>query len=387
MRYTRYFLAVSLMAVLSGPVLAEDAPLLAKDADEAGLKILAGMRVQANDNLFVSSSSPVSDVLTTGTLGLSMKTSYSRQRLALDAAVSDNEYQAHQDWNYIGTNLAGAWDWSSGTGFHGTASAGHVVSQNPVFVSAGSTQRNLNTTDKSLVALGYEFDGGWDINTGLVYASSKNENAVVGQTSYQSRGVYAGATYSFRSGSAMTLTVQSLSGSNIYDYAAQSTELKFSTTGKDTMTFAWRLLSWNQSYEQHPEYNFSGLGGGAMANWPITAKTSVTASAQREFYAYPTANSIYSIMDSVALLPAWEVSAKVTLRGQIRNGVITDQGDPGGGASGRVDNLQTRSVGLYWAWRENALVSLSAERMARTSNVSGSDFVVNLLTLEAMFTF
>jgi hypothetical protein len=377
------------MAALTGPVLAEDAPLLAKDADEMGLKILAGMRVQTNDNLFASSSSPASDVLATGTLGLSMKTTYSRQRFALDAAVSDNEYLTHHDWSYIGTNLAGAWDWSSGTGFHGTASAGRVVSQNPVFVSAGSTQRNLNTTDKSLVALGYEFDGGWDINSGLVYASSKNENAVMGQTSYQSSGVYAGATYSFRSGSAMTLTVQSLSGSNIYDYAVQSTELKFSTTGKgqDTMTFSWGLLSWNQSYAQHPEYNFSVLGGGAMANLPITAKTSVTVSAQREFYAYPTANSIYSIMDSVALLPTWEVSAKVMFRGQIRNGLISDQGDPGGGASGRVDNFQTRSAGLYWAWRENALVSLSAERMSRTSSVSGSDFVVNLLTLEAMFTF
>lgn len=77
----------------------------------------------------------------------------------------------------------------------------------------------------------------------------------------------------------------------------------------------------------------------------------------------------------------------MTLRGTIQYGVTRDQGDPGGGASGRVDRFETQSLGLYWAQQEKLLISVVGARTERTSNVSGGDFIVNQLTLQATYTF
>ncbi len=379
-----YFRSAFLLAALPGLALAQEEPL----AEDVGPKILAGLGVQAVDNLFAASSNGVSDVIVTSTLGLSLKAAHSRQRLALDAAFTDNQYLAHSDWNFIGANLSGGWQWTSGTGFHGGASASHVVSQNPAVANASSTQRNLNTTDSNQLSLGYELDGGWDLNSGLVYISSKNEGAVVGQTGFQYNGVYLGTTYTFRSGNTMTLTVQDAKGNNIYDFAIHSSELKFSTGAQpEEITFTWELLHWNQTYALRPEFNFSVIGGGVQANWPITAKTTLGAAVLRQFYANPGPTSIYSVTDSITLTPAWQMSPKLILRGVIRSGVTRDQGDPGGGASGRVDRVQTQSLGLYWALRDNALVSLSVGRTERTSTAANSDFIANNVTLQATLTF
>jgi hypothetical protein len=67
--------------------------------------------------------------------------------------------------------------------------------------------------------------------------------------------------------------------------------------------------------------------------------------------------------------------------------VTRDQGDPGGGASGRVDRFETQTVGLYWAQQERLLISTTVGRTERTSNVVGADFIVNQLTLQATYTF
>ena len=92
--------------------------VIAQEAEETGLRIQAGASVQAIDNLFASTSDKVSDVITTGTLGISKRAAYGRQQFNLDGALNANEYARHKDWNYIGNRLNGGWQWSSGTGFH-----------------------------------------------------------------------------------------------------------------------------------------------------------------------------------------------------------------------------------------------------------------------------
>ena len=386
----RFVSAMFLAIGLSGLTFAQGQVVdeaLVKETDDLGFKTLTGLAVQATDNLFASSSDRVSDVITTGTLGLAMKAAHGRQSLALNAALNSNQYLTHQDWNYIGRNFSGGWQWSSGVGLHGAVSASYVTSQNQAIVNAGSTQRNLNTTQARQASVGYALDGGWDLNTGLVYSSSKNESAVLGQTSYEYNGVYVGATYNFRSGNALTLTTQRANGSNAYDYTIRSSELKFSTQKDEAMTLTWQLTHWNQSYELRPEYDFSVLGGGLQVYWPITPRTSLGLSAQRQPYGNPSATSIYSTIDTLALTPGWEVSPKVMLRGVLQYGTVRDHGDLGGGASGRVDHIRVLSLGLYWAWREDSTISAVAGRTERTSSVTNADFIINQITLQATYAF
>lgn len=261
MRCRTYIQATLMLAAFPGLALAAEGDVTG-EAEEAGFKIMAGAGVRAVDNLFASSSNRVSDVITTGTLGFSMKAGYSRQRLALDAAFNDNRYEAHPDWNYVGNNLAANWQWSSGTGLHGAVTGSQVTAQNPTTVNAGSTQRNLNTTQNSQASIGYELSGGWDLFSGLVYTNSRNEGAVLGQTNYQYHGTFVGATYTFRSGNTLTLTTQNASGTNLYDYTIRSSELKFASKDPDTVSYTWQLIQWNQSYALRPEFDFSVLGGG-----------------------------------------------------------------------------------------------------------------------------
>ncbi len=379
----RILLALLLPLTCTSPALAQQQ----QEEEETGLRIQAGTSVQAVDNLFATSSDQVSDVIATGTLGLSLKAAHSRQQLALDAMLNANRYLAHSDWDHLGSRLSGGWQWSSGAGFNGSVTLSRVEAQNVAGNSVDNTQRNLVTTKTSQVALGYELDGGWELNSGLVYSSSKNERAVVGQTSFEYSGAYVGTTYRFRSGNILALTVQKANGANLYDYSIRSSELRFSTQRDEAETYTWNLIHWNQSYEQNPVYDFSVLGGGMQVNWPITGKTTLGMSAQRQFYGNPSANSIYTTINSLALTPAWEVSPKATLRGTLQYGVSRDRGDPGAGPSGRVDHIRLQSLGWYWALQENISVSTVVGRTQRTSTVNNAGFVANQVTLQALYTF
>ena len=379
-----YHLLLALGLAVAVPVKAQ---VQESGTEETGVRFLAGLGIQSVDNIYGSATDPVSDSITTETVGASLNAGYSRQRLRLDAAFTNNQYQSHSDLNFQGRNMSGAWQWASGAGLIGSVSLSQVVTENPATSSVDATQRNLNKTQTNQAFVGYDFAGGWQAIVGVVDALVSNERAVVGQSDFRYHGVYAGATYTFSSGNTLGFKSLDASGSNIYDYSLRSNEIKVEIKPDDALILTGVLADFRQSYASHPEYDFSGPTGSGSMKWQITGKTSLAASYQRQLYAMPFITSIYTVNDSLILAPVWQVTSKVALKGQLVDTVVRFEGDPGGGASGEADHIITLMVGVDWLPRENILLTLGVTRTSRTRNLDDSYLRVQRVSLAGTIRF
>jgi Putative beta-barrel porin 2 len=356
--------------------------------DETGMLFRAGLGTQAIDNVYGRSSGVVSDVVANQMVGASLRSSYSQQKLLLDGSVSDYRYQSHSDLDYMGTSLAGTWQWASGSNLFGALAGSRTVTQNAIGTTVNSTSRNLNTSQNTSALVGYDFGGGWQISGGALQASSENEQQVFGQALVSKySGAFAAATYVFASGNSMSLRTLSGSGTNTYDYYVRSTEFRLDSVTNLGTTLGAQLNYWQQTYPSQSQYDFSGYMGRLSAVWVPTEKTSVQGALQRQLYGVPLSNAIYTVTDSALIAPSWAMTNKITLKGSYQRSIIRYEGDPGGGASGQVDNFQTFGVSLEWKPTDNTDVSLSYSQSKHRSGLTSADTDINIVSLMGRIAF
>lgn len=356
--------------------------------DEAGLLFQAGLGIQAIDNVKGSSSGQVSDVVENQMVGVSLRSSYGQQKLQLDGSVSDYRYQSQSDLNYMGTSLSGSWQWASGSNLFGALTGSRTVTQNAIGTAVNSNSRNLNTSQNSSALIGYDFGGGWQMSTGALQASSENEQQVIGQALVSKySGAFAAATYVYKSGNSMSLRTLSGSGTNSYDYYIRSTEFRLDSVTNLGTTLGAQLNYFQQTYPTQSQYDFSGYSGRLSAVWVPTEKISVQGALQRQMYGVPMSNAIYTVTDSALISPSWAMTNKITLKGSYQRSIIRYEGDPGGGASGQVDNFQTLTLGLDWKPTDTSGVSLSYSQSKHRSGLTNADTNINTVSLMGRIAF
>ena len=364
-------------------------------SEETGLRLLVGLGLQDVDNIYAATSNPVADLITTTSLGLTLNAGYSRQSLRLNARLDDNRYQSNSRMSYQGSNASALWQWESGAGWFGSARIGRVVTQNVATINVDATQRNLNTTRDNQVMAGYNFSGGWQAVTGVVNINVTNERAVLGQSNYRYNGAYVGVTYALQSGSTVGVQTLVANGFNLYDFRLVSSQIRFETksdgataeSGSGALSGSATLSYTRQTYETRPEYDFAGQAGIGSLRWQLTDKTAITTAFQRQLIAVPFANSVYTVNDTVMLVPSWQITSKVVLKGDLQKTEIRFKGDPGGGASGEVIYFKTHGVNLEWVPRERSTVGLSFSRSSRTRNLDDSNARVQRIALTGTIQF
>lgn len=371
----------SALCLAYGSAQADDA------ADETGVTFNVGIGVLSTDNALSSSTNPVSDVIISETLGAAVKAGYSQQTFGLDANIKANHYQTNTSLNYIENSAKANWNWNLGRNWHGMVIAGQVVALSPPANNQDPSQRNVNTTQNSEIGAGYSVGGGWQATTGVVSVRSTNEHPLIGQTDFQYSGGYIGTFYAFPSGSTLAINFQSANGSNLYNYSTQSAEIKLNVNNNENLTLAGRLAYMSQTYDGFSKFNFSGLSASALTKWVITGKTTLGFSIEHQLNPNPAIDSIYSVTDTYALTPVWQMTQRFSLKGLFQTSNMDFQGNPGGGASDRQDVIKSRSVGLDWLLRERAIIGLSVAQSRRSSNAPNVDFVENQVRVLGTYSF
>lgn len=362
------------------------APML--DPSEPAVLLRAGLGLQSIDNITAVSTGAESDLITTTTLGASVRKAFSRQQFLLDASINDNQYQSHPELNYAGNTLNGAWQWASGSSLFGSFSGNRTVSQNAIGTSVNTSQRNLNTSQTSTALIGYELSGAWQVSTGLIQSSSVNEQQVYGQAiASEYHGGFVGGTYTASSGNTIALRTFSGYGSNTLDFAVQSTELSVNTVSAQDTTTSAQISYWQQSYAAQPIYDFSGWMGRYDVNWKLTEKTAVGWTLQRQLFGIPQANASYTVNDSVSLVPSWQMAPKIALRGTVQLLTIRYLGDFGAGNSGEVDRFQTIGAALSWRPLDLSELTFGVTSSKRTTSLNDSIVYINTVSLMGMIAF
>lgn len=347
----------------------------------------ASVNTQSNDNFFNTTTAPVSERVTSETLGVNLSVPYSLQRFEVDASLVSNQYQTYSNFDYTGTNFNATWFWTFTPQLHGTLSSSRVDSLNAPSDSVNPTQRNRSTVQNTAFAAAYDLGGPWQLLGGAVNSSTVNENPVIGQADNHSSGANAGVRYMLGSGNSLAYLRQVSNGDNGSSYVQTSDDVAVVWVLSGNTTLNAHVTSLQQRYSATPQYDFSGTSGAASLVWRISGKTSLTGGWQRDLASYQTAGASYTQTDTFFIAPVWQISPITSVRMQYRSGVLTDQGNPFGTPSAREDRLQDTSLIFNWQPYQQLGLSATVAQTSRSSNIANTNFTTNLLTLAALFSF
>lgn len=347
----------------------------------------ASASTQSNDNFFNTSTAQVSERVTSETLGVNLSIPYSLQRFEVDASLVGNQYQTYSSFDYTGQNFNATWFWTFTPQLHGTLNSTRADSLNAPSDSVNPTQRNKTTVQSSALAAAYDLGGPWQLLGGAVNNSTVNEGAVVGQADNNSSGVNAGVRYTLGSGNSLAYVRQVSNGNSNFSYTLTSDDVAMVWVLSGNTTLNAHLMNMQQRFSGASQYDFGGTSGSASLVWRISGKTSLTGSWQRDLAIYQTAGASYTQTDSFTIAPVWQISPITSVRFQYRSGVLTDQGNPFGTPSSRQDRLQDTSIAFSWQPYQQLSLSATLEQTSRNSNVANTDYVANVITLAALFSF
>lgn len=351
------------------------------------VKFRASVNSVSNDNFLNSSTSPVSERITSETVGVNLSVPYSLQRFELDASLVANQFETNSNFNYTAKNFNGTWIWSVTPQLHGTLNSTRTEALVPANDSADPTQRNKTTSQNTALAAAYELGGPWQVTAGIVNSNVVNERAVTGQSDNHATGANAGVRYVLGSGNSLAYFRQIASGDSSANYLLTTDDVAVVWVLSGNTTLNGHVAYIQQRFDSTPQYDFSGTSGGVNMNWRATGKVSVLVGWQRDLASYQTLGSTHTQTDSVTIAPVWQISPFTSLRMQYRSGVVNDQGSPVGQPSGRQDNLQDTSINLSWQPYTKLSLTAGVAEISRSSNVANTDFKSRLITLGAVFSF
>lgn len=368
-----------------GVVVLGSSSVLAQSQDV--VKWRANVGTTTNDNFFNTTNAPVTERVTTETVGVTLALPYSLQRFELDASLVANQYQTYSNFDYVGQNFNATWFWSFTPQLHGTLNSTRTQSLNAPTDSVNPTQRNKSTVQNNALAAAYDLSGPWQLTAGAVNNNTVNESAVIGQTDDHVTGVNAGVRYTLGSGNSLAYFRQVANGENSSKYVQTIDDVAVVWVLSGNTTFNGHLAYLQQQFDGASQYNFSGTTGSANLVWRITGKTSLTAGWQRDLTSYQTPGASYTQTDMFSVAPVWQISPITSVRLQYRDSVVTDQGNPFGTPSARRDHIQDTSLSFSWQPYQQLSLSAAVGQTNRSSNIAINEYTARTLTLAAVFSF
>ena len=348
----------------------------------------AGVSVINYDNFFATpSASAVSERATTQTIGTHISLPYGLQRFEVDAALNSNQYQNNSSFDYTGQNYSAAWQWSLTPRLHGGLTSTRAETLNAATDSVNPNVRNRNTLKNTGLSVAYDLAGPWQLTAGGNDSSSTNEQALIGQANNHAVTVNTGVRYQTGAGDAIAYSLEEGRGTSTSDYTTTTNNVTATwlLTGKTMLV--GRVAHLDQHFADTPQFDFGGWLGSLNLDWRMTGKTSLGLAWARDLASYQTVGSTYTQTDSLSIAPVWNVTAKTSLRLQYRYSMRSDQGNPTGAPSNRVDNLQDTSLAFNWQPRSSTTLSATLSQSSRSTNLANSDYTAHQFSLAAQFGF
>lgn len=383
-------------------------PLAMADADDT-FNIYPAIGAQRDDNLFRRASGAESDTIETASLTLALNKALGLQRFSLDLTVIDYRY-AHNDYlDYQAKNYAAAWNWSLTPRLTGVVSLDQTEVQNSFVDYAATTpqtRRNIRRTNVNHLGAEWQVSGGWRLLGGLTNNEQGNSETFNAQSSYALNTWEFGGKYVWPGGNYLQLLRREGDGeykdrevvgfdrvpapfNPQYDNAFRQTDsearLYVPLSGKSVLS--GRLARQSRQHEHFGQRDYAATTGRLDYTWLPTGQVSLVGGLRREVAAYQDYFSSYYLADGFNLQPAWQISARTTLRlnydWQRRN----YEGGLLAGVASRRDTLQSLRLGLEWAPLRWASLITSYQRDTRNSNQNNLDFSANIFSVNARFSF
>lgn len=343
-------------------------------------------------------SSSRADTIRTDVLGLKLNKPYGLQRFSASASLANYQFSKFHFLDYVAKSADGRWDWAVTPVLNGTLGAGRKQAL-ASFADYQTYVRNIRTTDNLRASAELGVRGPWHV-TGAAEEIKVTDSVPQVQTwNTRTRAVEGGVKYVSSAGNAFSYVLRQnqvtwpgrpLDPANQYDNQARqldhelAVELKSAakTRAKGTVTRVKR------KHDTMTARDYSGTAGRLELGWLPTAALRLDLLARREYNSWWDGSASYTVTDSLAFSPAWQLSPKVALRGHVEQGDRDFFGpvQPLAGPA-RHDTTRTGLVALDWTpWR---FLSLSASWQVdrRHSTRTGLDYQDTTAGISAQLNF
>lgn len=379
----------------------------------------AGVSTFFDDNLFRRDTGlEVDDQITSTFVGLNLDKAWSRQRVVVNANLSNNRYRENDQLDYPGKDLDAAWHWGVTARLKGKLSARYQETINS-FEDFSRTSKNIRTTQNYLFEMEWGVVGHWSMLAGVGKYDRENSEIFLAESDYGSDSVELGVKYTTLADNYLALVFRKAKGH--YDNREINASLGIDSGFDDQRLearFLWLLSGrsrffGNLGYEERVHENvgardFQGVVGDLNYRWQFNDNLRFDVGFQQDLISYQSSpisdtylvlngsafyNSSFYRLRRFELAPVWQLSDRMGLSARYRHDNRLFQGGfideiPGFGAlEDRDDDIDSLLIQLVWAPYDPLQVAFTLQEDKRNSNRTRADYVSRMASARLTLVF
>ena len=382
-------------------------PVMAEGIIDIKPYISAG--VSYDDNIFRFSSpeqakaalgsSDASDVMKRLELGVLVNLRLSRQLIGVSYSLSENKFDQFDFLDNRGKSNSLRWDWRLGSNFYGElkASEDEAIAG---FNETRTTVKNLRTIDRKFASINWDFKPDWTIYASREYVEFDNESAssrvlnredeiTEGGIRYQSQ-LNTQLGFAYRIADSSFPNREGLVKSIFGDEASQKEAIVTAAWMPGAKTrISTRLSHVNLQRDISSDRDFSGFSERFGLDYQATSKINLNLAAYQVVSPVDDVISTYVKSKGIDFSPTWNITTKVSLRGNLGYAENTYLGsvDNPNTSDERQDESRQAGMALLYTPTQKSLVQLQYQGEKRTSNIVNGEYEFNNINFLVRYNF
>lgn len=337
-----------------------------------------------------------SDTLRTGYVGLRLDKAYSLQRVQLELIGTAYRYSRFSHLDFDAADYRGAWAWQVTPRVSGNLSAERRQALVP-FSDFESFERNVRTTENRAFALDWWMTGGWHALLGATSSEQRSSIPFLAEADFRLVRAELGGRYVARSGSSVSLVRRVGDGrylNRVLDFVAlvdnrfrqDETELQAAWSASARSQLSARLTWTERRHENFSSLDSSGYSGQAAHSWTVSDKLRLDTTVTRSLTPYFDGLASHRVDDVLALVPAWQATARTVVRLRLEAGESEFRG-PAESFASRRDSAARWELAVDWLAARSATLNASLGRQRRSSSDPGLEYEASVARFGVALTF
>jgi hypothetical protein len=388
---------LSLAVAVLAPGLLAAQPVTMPTADSDVLVYEAAATVEHHSNIFAIPNGP-SDTLLRGVLGLRFDREVSLQRITANASVEPTKYVDNSRYDFVGFRAGVNWDWEIGRPLFGTLTARTARLQTS-FYDIDDAPDNTETITFVRGLGGLRLTQSWSVFAALDFQRLENSVAQRQPADNDVTGIETGFRYVPGTGNRFDFLYRRSEGDypnrQVFDafgnplpvtvdnaYSQDSLLARINYQPSDALRVTGQGGWTRRNFDNLPQRDFSGPTVGLDVQWAVGGATTMRLDLVRTIVAEEALSSSYVDIQTIALRPSMQPTARIRLDALLSYSRRDYEGDPGFvlvGGPVRRDRLNELGLRANYEVARRIFSYIELRRVDRSSNVARFEFTDNIV--------
>ena len=376
-------------------------PAFAIDGDP--LRLILAETLTHDDNVFRAPASftPLSDTITSTSVGLTLDTHLSLQHVHLEAFSNSSRYDRLRYLNNTGSRYQAAWQGQLGDSLKIDASWNRTQSL-AGFADFRSTIKNIVTTENDLIRLRYLITPDWSLIASGTHGSNINGTATNAVSNSRTDSGEFGLQYDSTLGNRIGIVTREtrgrypnlefVPGLSLVDNSYREKEIEVNVLWAPSVVsqLGFSVGKTRRDHNDIPQRNFSGTVASVSYDWIPSTMAAINIYLRRDLGAQNIFLANYAVTRSMGIAPRWSPTQKITLQARAERRLREFGGDPRfaiSTASVPTDTTNSYSLSAQYAATSAVLLSAFLQHDVRVSTdpTLPYDFTSAAMTLQFIF--